>query len=157
MSDDLRERVARAIAYSGDIREKREWSELLPETRSHYRKQADAALAEIGGGEWTDKPDDWTDRIKADFRTDGFYSRYAQALDLVGNRHSKSALVALVCYLLRPSAIEPAPVSVREAARVLYDMPEADRMKAWKATRDAPPEFAKWFCAALRAIAEGEE
>lgn len=48
MSDDLQERVARAIAYSGDIHEKREWAELLPETRRHYLKQADAALAEIG-------------------------------------------------------------------------------------------------------------
>lgn len=54
------------------------------------------------------------------------------------------------------AAIEPA-LSVREAARVLYDMPETDRMKAWRATRDAPPEFAKWFCVALRAIAERKE
>jgi len=48
-SDDLRNRVARAIAYSGDVPEKREWSKLLPETRSHYWKLADAAISEMGG------------------------------------------------------------------------------------------------------------
>jgi len=51
--------------------------------------------------EWGDRPDDLTTEIKADFHSDGFYGRYSKAMELVGNRHSKSALVSLVAYLLK--------------------------------------------------------
>ena len=50
---------------------------------------------------WDDKDDDLTPAIKADFGTEGFYGRYSRALELVSNRHSKSALVSLVAYLLK--------------------------------------------------------
>ena len=47
------------------------------------------------------------------------------------------------------------PVTVRDAARVLYEMPKEDRMKVWRATRGCPTgaEFGKWFCKGLRALA----
>lgn len=46
------------------------------------------------------------------------------------------------------------PVTVQEAARVLYEMPKEDRMKVWRATRGCPTsaEFGKWFCKGLRAL-----
>ena len=48
------------------------------------------------------------------------------------------------------------PVTVQEAAQILYNMPEEDRMRVWRATRDCPTgaEFGKWFCKGLRALAE---
>jgi hypothetical protein len=49
---------------------------------------------------WDDRPDDLTPAIDADFETHDFYARYARAMELVGNRHSKSALVNLVAFLL---------------------------------------------------------
>lgn len=64
-----------------------------------------AKLAQIDANftsaEWGDNPDDLTPMIKADFRSDGFYDRYAKAQNIVGNRYSKGSLVALVCYMLK--------------------------------------------------------
>lgn len=50
---------------------------------------------------WEDKTDAMTPDVKADFGSEGFYARYSKALELVGNRHSKGALVSLVAYLLK--------------------------------------------------------
>jgi hypothetical protein len=50
---------------------------------------------------WEDRPDAWTDRIKAAFPTrSGSHEQYALAMKMVGNRHSKGELVALVNWLL---------------------------------------------------------
>jgi hypothetical protein len=56
---------------------------------------------------WEDREDDLTPAIDAahPMRT-GDHATYERAVDLVGNRHSKQSLVALVNYLLvnqRPS------------------------------------------------------
>lgn len=50
---------------------------------------------------WKDRDDELTPLIKADFDSAGFNERYARALELVHNRHSKGSLVALVAYLLK--------------------------------------------------------
>lgn len=50
---------------------------------------------------WEDTNDDMTPEIDDDFGSDGFHERYARALDLVGNRHSKAELASLVAYLLK--------------------------------------------------------
>jgi len=50
---------------------------------------------------WKDRPDSLTSKIESDFDTPGFYERYAEAQELVGNRNSKASLVALVAYLLK--------------------------------------------------------
>lgn len=49
-----------------------------------------------------DKPDQWTPLILAahPMKT-GAHEHYATALEMVGNRRSKSELVALVCWLLQ--------------------------------------------------------
>ena len=49
-----------------------------------------------------DKRDQWTPMIDAShpMRT-GAHDAYATALDMVGNRHSKGALVDLVCWLIQ--------------------------------------------------------
>jgi transcriptional regulator GlxA family with amidase domain len=48
-----------------------------------------------------DKDDEWTARIDEAFPTSsGSHEEYATALRMVGNRHSKAALVALVNWLL---------------------------------------------------------
>ena len=52
-----------------------------------------------------------------------------------------------------PSAIEPAPVSVREAARVLLDAARIEPVHD-AIQRSVRPAA---FCAALRAIAEGKD
>lgn len=80
---------------------------------AHQREVLAWAVAEIErlrsllDGDWLDREDEMTPAIRADFRSDGFFERYARALDLVGNRHSKGALVALVAYLLRDDSKEP--------------------------------------------------
>ena len=51
--------------------------------------------------EWSDTPDEWSKDIKAAFPTrSGSHEHYATAMQLVGNRHSKGELVALVNWLL---------------------------------------------------------
>jgi hypothetical protein len=52
--------------------------------------------------DWKDAEDEWTAEIKAAHpaRTDSHHHEYATAMRMVGNRHSKGALVALVTWLL---------------------------------------------------------
>lgn len=50
---------------------------------------------------WDDKPDKWTPEIEAAFPTrSGSHEEYQTASEMVGNRHSKHALVSLVNWLL---------------------------------------------------------
>lgn len=50
---------------------------------------------------WIDVDDEWSDAIKAAFPTkSGSHKEYATAMKMVGNRHSKGELVALVNWLL---------------------------------------------------------
>jgi hypothetical protein len=51
---------------------------------------------------WTDKPDEWSDRISAahSLKT-GDHNTYRTALEMVSNRRSKGALVELVNWLLK--------------------------------------------------------
>lgn len=42
--------IAKAIAFSGEIKERRGWDDLLPETRKLYRDKATAALRALKGG-----------------------------------------------------------------------------------------------------------
>lgn len=51
---------------------------------------------------WVDVKDEWNDAIKAAHpaRTDSHHEEYATAMQMVGNRHSKGELVALVTWLL---------------------------------------------------------
>ena len=52
-------------------------------------------------GNWTDRDDHLTCAINASHPTKtGRHDIYMQAMELVGNRHSKAALVNLVHYLL---------------------------------------------------------
>ena len=51
--------------------------------------------------EWGDKPDEWTESIHAAHPTrSGSHDEYGVAMQMVGNRHSKAALVLLVNWLL---------------------------------------------------------
>lgn len=52
--------------------------------------------------EWEDKEDEWSEVIAAShpLETKAFLE-YETAMKMVGNRHSKGALVDLVCYLLQ--------------------------------------------------------
>jgi len=51
--------------------------------------------------EWTDERDEWTAEIKASYPTrSGSHDEYATAMRMVGHRHSKGELVALVNWLL---------------------------------------------------------
>lgn len=51
---------------------------------------------------WEDKADEWSESIKAAHpaHNDRTHEQYAIAMKMVGNRHSKQALVALVTWLL---------------------------------------------------------
>ena len=50
---------------------------------------------------WEDTPDEWTEAIKAAFPTrSGSHDEYGLAMQMVGHRHSKGELVALVNWLL---------------------------------------------------------
>ena len=51
--------------------------------------------------DWEDQEDEWSEQIKAAFPTrSGSHDEYGMAMKMVGNRHSKSSLVALVNWLL---------------------------------------------------------
>ena len=51
--------------------------------------------------EWNDADDEWTSAIKEAYPTrSGSHDEYAIAMKMVGNRHSKTSLVALVNWLL---------------------------------------------------------
>ena len=50
---------------------------------------------------WGDREDEWSEAIDAAFPTrSGSHEEYAVAARMVGNRHSKGALIALVNWLL---------------------------------------------------------
>ncbi len=50
---------------------------------------------------WGDVADEWSEAIKAAFPTrSGSHDEYATAMQMVGHRHSKGELVALVNWLL---------------------------------------------------------
>lgn len=71
---------------------------------------------------WGDREDDLTDAIRANhpFRTKRF-DIYERAQQLVSNRHSKAALIELVCYLLvqaEPAPAADAPLGAVENGRV---------------------------------------
>lgn len=51
--------------------------------------------------DWEDADDEWTESIKSAHPTRaGTYDEYAMAMRMVGHRHSKGELVALVTWLL---------------------------------------------------------
>jgi len=51
--------------------------------------------------EWADRDDEWTEEIKAAHPTrSGSHAEYGTAMRMIGNRHSKSALVELVNWML---------------------------------------------------------
>lgn len=175
MSDDLRERVARAMTAHHTI----PW-EKMPDTRKRrFLAYADAALAEIGGVQvkplvWTSKGyaqtpfgkylvarEDWSGQ--EDF---WFVCVAGKPYGKCGEHSSAKAAkaAAQADYEARIlAAIEPAPVSVREAARALLGhtpkitaKPLAEMSEAMKI--DAHPAILlRGLCAALRAIAEGRE
>lgn len=52
--------------------------------------------------QWGDRRDEWSARIDAAHPVcSGKHDAYMQAMDMVGNRHSKDELVNLVCWLLQ--------------------------------------------------------
>lgn len=65
------------------------------------RAERDAAAA-AEAIDWSDRPDDMTAAIKASHPVNsGDHKTYVRAMELVGNRYSKGALVMLVHHLLR--------------------------------------------------------
>jgi hypothetical protein len=73
---------------------------------AHYQKDVPLLLDEIKKrvrevSEWKDVDDEWTDAIKAAHPArSGAHDEYATAMKMVGHRHSKGELVALVTWLL---------------------------------------------------------
>ena len=64
------------------------------------RHRADPALA-LESLPWRDVRDEWSEAIEAAFPTrSGSHAEYAMAMKMVGHRHSKGELVALVNWLL---------------------------------------------------------
>ncbi len=87
---------------------------------------------------WKDTPDQWSEAIAAahptktkDFATQDI------AREMVGNRHSKGALIDLVNWLLVEKQ-KPIEVSLEEAARALCktDGKDYDAIKSWIGTVD---------------------
>jgi hypothetical protein len=57
--------------------------------------------------DWKDVEDEWSDAIRAAHPSrSGSHSEYATAMRMVGNRHSKGELVALVNWLLEENRKE---------------------------------------------------
>jgi hypothetical protein len=58
-------------------------------------------LASGDDGKWEDANDEWSERIQAAHPSrSGSHEQYADAMRMVGNRHSKHGLIALVNWLL---------------------------------------------------------
>lgn len=86
------------------------------------REAFDAALAQARedalNGPWSDTPDEHTPAITAAFPTrSGSHAEFAQAMQMVGNRQSKGALVALVNWLLVREVDAVRVVRAREEMR----------------------------------------
>jgi hypothetical protein len=70
--------------------------ECLTQTERELRRQGNPATLP-----WGDVKDEWSDAIRAAFPTrSGSHEAYAKAMLMVGHRHSKGELVALVNWLL---------------------------------------------------------
>jgi hypothetical protein len=55
----------------------------------------------VAGGTWEEKRDEWDKEIRAAFPTrSGSHDEYGVAMRMVGNRHDKASLIALVNWLL---------------------------------------------------------
>jgi hypothetical protein len=70
-------------------------------------KVEELAKARVAGAEealsetWDDRDDEWSEQIEISFPSrSGSHDEYGMAMKMVGNRHSKGALVALVNWLL---------------------------------------------------------
>ena len=155
MSDDLRNRISRIVH---DARRSNEGSDIV----------ADRILAEmgavrvreleweksLGGGILHSYPESDGSAYTIIQEANRLAVRYGPHLIKVCDDWSDAKAAAQADYETRIlAAIEPAPVSVREAARVLLDAvriePVHDAIQ--RSVRPAA------FCAALRAIAEGKE
>ena len=66
------------------------------------RAQGDEARTKLAAEPtWDDRPDEWTEAVKAAFPTrSGSHDEYALAMKMVGSRNGKGELVALVNWLL---------------------------------------------------------
>ena len=93
-----------------------------------------APAAIVQPTQWRDdKPDEWTPLIDASHPMNtGAHKAYATALEMVGNRRSKDALVQLVCWLIQLRAPFPqGDGALTEAAKsVLADLEH--RAKWWR-------------------------
>ncbi len=73
----------------------------IGELEAMLRAEWKAGRASALGTTWTDADDQWTKQVRAAHpSTSNSHMEYATALRMVSNRHSKSALVALVNWLL---------------------------------------------------------
>ena len=103
-------KCSRIICLGGDVFGNQ------PRDRTALDRMLAEAKAEALQGPWSDKPDGLTDAVhKAHPVFTKKYDTYTYALELVSNRHSKGALVALVNYLLQQSD-EAREKALREAA-----------------------------------------
>lgn len=85
-----------------------------PAVPAEQAQPASAATASPEA-EWQDKRDRWTSMIDASHpMKTGTHDAYATALEMVGNRHSKGALVELVCWLVQRA--DAAEARLRAAA-----------------------------------------
>lgn len=84
-----------------------------------------------------DRRDQWTPMIEASHpMKTGAHDAYATALEMVGNRHSKGALVQLVCWLVQ--RVDMAENDLRNLRRNMRPMdPEAQRAHGVKGLGDA--------------------
>lgn len=92
---------------------------IIREAIAQLRTQP-APVAAEPAEEWEDRPDDLSEAVRAAHPCiTKDYATYSRAMELVGNRHSKGALVNLVCYLLREAA-RPASEIAAEAVAGAY-------------------------------------
>lgn len=82
-------------------------------------RRAIQRLAATQTGDWEDVDDEWSDAIKAAHPTrSGSHEDYGIAMKMVGHRHSKGELVALVNWLLvRGGALDSVCETCQERCR----------------------------------------
>jgi len=99
MSESWPDQIARLrLMAAGDG----DW-DLSPNDRAAIQAALDklAETSPEAAMPWGDVEDGWSERIKAAFPTrSGSHEHYATAMKMVGHRHSKGELVALVNWLL---------------------------------------------------------
>lgn len=127
------------------------WEEIPYDLRKTLVEKMVAQVLEVPFPHWEDQPDEYSKSIDAAKPTrTGRHDRYALALELVGNRHGKYALVDLVNWLL---AARDEEAAARILQRDLTDLKKKVTSVLNRSQRECPCKERSHPCVACVEVA----